>query len=156
MGFSPIPLPEWRQDLNIGEFQARERRHSPHGALRRGQCEKYAGGKGRVRRPFEVSGFTLFSNHVLKSTFCDAHHILKTAVALDSAASIRFIGSREVAMTLTEFFVRADATPLERRGRSVWRLFLDRIVEGRMRKAEREIVEYFQRPGREMPPNPPR
>jgi hypothetical protein len=99
-----------------------------------------------------VSGFTLFSNHVLKSTFCDAHHILKTAVALDSAASIRFIGSREIAMTLTEFFVRADATPLERRGRSVWRLFLDRIVEGRMRKAEREIVEYFQRHGREMPP----
>jgi hypothetical protein len=59
-------------------------------------------------------------------------------------------------MTLTEFFVRADATPLERRGRSVWRLLLERIVEGRMRKAEREIVEYFQRHGREMPPNPPR
>ena len=109
-----------------------------------------------MRRPFEVSGFTLFSNHVLKSTFCDAHHILKTAVALGSPASIRFVGLREVAMTLTKFVVRADATPLERRGRSVWRLFLDRIVEGRMRKAEREIVEYFQRHGREMPPNPPR
>ena len=58
-------------------------------------------------------------------------------------------------MTLTEFFVSAEATPLERRGRSAWQLFLDRIVEGRMRKAEREIAEYFQR-GRELPPNPPR
>jgi hypothetical protein len=103
-----------------------------------------------------VSGFTLFSNHCRKAHFCDAHHILKPAVALASPASIRFIGSREIAMTLTEFFVSADATPLVRRGRSVLRLFLERIVEGRMRKAEREIAEYFQRHGRELPPSPPR
>ena len=47
-----------------------------------------------------MSGFTLFSNHVPKSAFCVAHHILKPAVALASPASIRFIGSREIAMTL--------------------------------------------------------
>jgi hypothetical protein len=91
-----------------------------------------------------------------KAHFCDAHHILKPAAALAFPASIRFIGSREIAMTLSGFFVSADATPLERRGRSVWRLFLERIVEGRMRKAEREIAEYFQRHGRELPPKPPR
>ena len=59
-------------------------------------------------------------------------------------------------MTLTGFFFSADATPLEQRSSSVWRLFLGKIVEGRMRKAEREIAEYFQRHGRELPPNPPR
>ena len=57
-------------------------------------------------------------------------------------------------MAITDFYsVSADATPRERRGRSAWHLFLDRLVEGRMHKAEREIAEYLQRHGRELPPD---
>ena len=63
-----------------------------------------------------VAGFTLLKYVCRKAHFCDAHHILKPAGALASPASIKFIGWREIAMTLTEFFVSADATPLERRG----------------------------------------
>jgi hypothetical protein len=57
-------------------------------------------------------------------------------------------------MAITDFYsVSADETPRERRGRSVWHLFLDRLVEGRMHKAEREIDEYLRRHGRELPPD---
>jgi hypothetical protein len=63
----------------------------------------------------------------------------------------------ELAMTITDiFFVSAGAIPRQRRGRSVWKRFLDRIMEGRMQKAEREIAEYLQRHARDLPPDPPR
>jgi hypothetical protein len=65
---------------------------------------------------------------VEKAHFCDAHHILKATAALASRASIGLIASREIAMPKTAFFIAEDATPRERRGRSVWRFFLDRIT----------------------------
>jgi hypothetical protein len=89
-----------------------------------------------------------------KAHFCDAHHILKVTAALASRASMkieRLTGGR---LGSTGFYsVSADETPRERRGRSVWHLFLDKLVEGRMHKAEREIAEYLQRHGRELPPD---
>jgi hypothetical protein len=91
-----------------------------------------------------------------KAHFCDVPHILKSPVGLACPASIRLIGAREIAMTTTNdffasfaSFVSADAAPLERRTRSVWHLLLEKIMEGRMRKAEREIAEYLRRNGRD-------
>ena len=48
-------------------------------------------------------------------------------------------------MTINDFVCRRMASPLDRGGRSIWRAFLDRIMEGRTRKAEAEIAQYLRR-----------
>jgi len=54
-------------------------------------------------------------------------------------------------MTINDFVCRRMASPLDRGGRSIWRAFLDRIMEGRTRKAEAEIAQYLRRCGRQLP-----
>jgi hypothetical protein len=63
------------------------------------------------------------------------------------------IASCAAASTRQEYRTGTERSATQR---AYWRLFLDRILEGLMRKVEREIAEYFQRHGRELPPNPPR
>jgi hypothetical protein len=59
-------------------------------------------------------------------------------------------------MTTAEVFVPEHASPVERCEDSLLQALLDRIAEGRMRKAEREIAAYLQRCGRKLPSCPPR
>ena len=54
-------------------------------------------------------------------------------------------------MTTTDCFLSRTATPSDQRVPSLWRAFLDRIMEARMRKAETEIAQYLQRCGRQLP-----
>jgi hypothetical protein len=114
------------------------------------QVRACTGASTRARKvQRKVSQFTLFRMLHGKAYFCDVHHIPKSPVGLACPVSIRLIGAREIAMTTTNdffaSFISADAAPLERRTRSVWHLLFEKIMEGRMRKAEREINEYLRR-----------
>jgi hypothetical protein len=59
------------------------------------------------------------------------------------------VDSVEIAMTITDFSLRM-ASPFEHGG-SMLQAFLDKIAEGRLRKAEAEIAEYLRHCGRQLP-----
>jgi hypothetical protein len=98
-----------------------------------------------------AAGFNTFLQSEGKTHFCDGHHISKATNSLASPYRRRLIGSREIAM-MTAFLARPDATPLVRRDHSPWRLFLDEVIEPRVRRAEPEIVEYLARHRHDLPP----
>jgi hypothetical protein len=53
---------------------------------------------------------------------------------------------------MTTTFSSLDGIRSEQRKHSVWRQFLDWIIEARTRKAEHEVAEYLKRHWHHLPP----
>ncbi len=54
-------------------------------------------------------------------------------------------------MTTTDFVFPPMVGPSDQRGPSIWRTFMDRIMEARLRKAESDVARYLERSGRQLP-----
>lgn len=66
-------------------------------------------------------------------------------------AALAFAGSRKIAMTISDFLSPRIAGPFDQGRRSICRAFLERVMEGRIRKAEDEIARYLVRSDRQLP-----
>jgi hypothetical protein len=66
--------------------------------------------------------------------------------------SVDVAGSREIAMSMTAYFPFAETQAGARRSRSMWRRFLDAMIEARRRTAEEEVDRYLGRYWYQLPP----